>query len=190
MEDEYIKNESEPVTSSTLSKKGRSAMSRLVNTVASLSSIFHVERMNLVQDHGLAIGEDPTGKVEFVVTDATYIVQEIKTIRLWYRICSIWTIWRTWPWCWETSRIEVYMDTCFTPLYNSLSGTKLSQWNKRKCKTVPRMLPAKNVLRTGWARVLNYSCNLRKIILHCTILVRLVIINKERLRGGQRTNLL
>lgn len=69
-------DEIEAATSSTRSETGMAAMSKLVNEMASLYSIYNVDFGILAEEHELVVREDLTWKADFVLTYSLYNVRK------------------------------------------------------------------------------------------------------------------
>lgn len=73
--EEHTVHESEPAASSTPSEEERTVMSELFKPMALLCSVYDVEFKNLMNEHGLGVGEDLSRKLDFELADSTYNVR-------------------------------------------------------------------------------------------------------------------
>lgn len=58
MKEEDVADESEPVQSSTLIEKEKTAMSKVVKEIASLCSIYDVNFKNVTREHEFSVSSD------------------------------------------------------------------------------------------------------------------------------------
>lgn len=73
VEEDFVDG-SEPIASATLREEEKTVMIKLVKTMATLFSIYDIDYRNLKGEHGLVVGEDLSGKVDFVLSDIPYNV--------------------------------------------------------------------------------------------------------------------
>lgn len=78
MTEEQSVDYSEPATSLTLSKNGRTAIRKLVKKMAPIYLIYNVDYRKLLQEHESGVGKDLTENVDCVLTDPTYNARAVR----------------------------------------------------------------------------------------------------------------
>lgn len=69
-------DESDPTASLALSEELKTAMSRLVQAMAALCFLYDVDVINLGEKHELDVGENQTGKLDFVPVDLCFNIRK------------------------------------------------------------------------------------------------------------------
>lgn len=70
-----VENEGDHAASSALSEKGKTTMSKLVENMAFLCSVYDMGFTVLVESHELVTRNNLSGKLHFVLADPLYCVQ-------------------------------------------------------------------------------------------------------------------
>lgn len=90
--EEEVVNDSEPTASQTLSIESSSAMSKIVNAMTSLCTIYDAFFSNLAEWHELRVREDRSRPVDFVLADSPYSVRRDQEMTILSMVCSRQTI--------------------------------------------------------------------------------------------------
>lgn len=89
MKKEDILDFSEILTSLTFTEQERAITIKLVNLMALSYFIYDMTFRNLVKEHKLAVGEDRTGKVHFLLADRPYTYKRFENMFMRRMMCSI-----------------------------------------------------------------------------------------------------